>query len=156
MPQSACAYLWGNARVSFGPILEPRLSARTVAAARSPTLRSRVTNGSQLLANVDGRTAEARRYRDLVISFADDLGGVDKLTEADKALCRQAAASVVAGERMQTEIVSGRDVDLEQLSRMMNITTRLLGRLRTHHKPAKAISPLATHFASPAAREAHG
>jgi hypothetical protein len=108
MPQSACAYLWGNARVSFGPILEPRLSARTVAAERSPTLRSRVTNGSQLLANVDGRTAEARRYRDLVISFADDLGGVDKLTEADKALCRQAAASVVAGERCNGDRVGKR------------------------------------------------
>jgi hypothetical protein len=132
------------------------LSARTAAAERSPTLRSRVTNGSKMIANVDGRTAEARRYRDLVISFADDLGGVDKLTEADKALCRQAAASVVAGERLQTEILSGRDVDLEQLSRMMNITTRLLGRLRTRHKPAKSTSPLAAHFANPPVREACG
>ena len=29
---------------------------------RPQTLRSRVTNGSQLLAGIDGRTAPARRY----------------------------------------------------------------------------------------------
>ena len=42
---------------------------------RSRTLRSRVTNGKDLLANVDGRTAAARRYRDLRLSLTDDLGG---------------------------------------------------------------------------------
>ena len=125
-------------------------------AQRPPRSRSAATNNPLLLQGVGGNSEHGRRFRDLVISFADDLGGVAKLTEADKALCRQAAASVVAGERLQTEIVSGRDVDLEQLSRMMNITTRLLGRLRTRRKPAKATSPLATHFASPAAHEARG
>lgn len=115
-------------------------------------VRSRVSNGSKLLAKVDGRSADARRYRDLVISFADDLGGVDKLTEAEKALCRQAAASIVAAERVQAEIVAGRDVDLEQLTRLTNVTTRLLGRLRARQKPARPTSPLAAHFSNPLAR----
>jgi len=132
------------------------LPVREAIAERSPTVRSRITNGRRLLAGVDGRTAEARRYRDLVISFADDLGGADKLTEAEKALCRQAAASVVASERLQSEIVAGREVDTEQLVRLTNVSTRLLARLKAKAKPAKPVSPLAAHFAVPPAREARG
>ena len=56
---------------------------------RSLTLRSRVTNGRKLVAAVDGRSAEARRYRDLVMSLADDLGGALAVTEAQRALIRQ-------------------------------------------------------------------
>jgi hypothetical protein len=40
-----------------------------------PTSRSRVTNGSKFISGVDGRSAEARRFRDLAMSFADDAGG---------------------------------------------------------------------------------
>jgi hypothetical protein len=54
--------------------LEISLTDIQASAARSRTLRSRVTNGSQLLAGVDGRTAAARRYRDLCMALADDMG----------------------------------------------------------------------------------
>jgi hypothetical protein len=50
-------------------------------AERLPTVRSRVTNGAKMIAGVDGRSADARRYRDLAMSFADDAGGPDSLTE---------------------------------------------------------------------------
>ena len=32
---------------------------------RKPTARSRVSNGADLLAGIDGRSAMARRYRDI-------------------------------------------------------------------------------------------
>ena len=72
---------------SSGSALAAELPAgRSGVASRAPTTRSRVTNGRQLLANIDGRSAEARRYRDIVMSFADDLGGAVGLTEAQRAL----------------------------------------------------------------------
>lgn len=36
--------------------------------------RSKVTNGTRMLADLDGRSRQARRWRDLVISYADDIG----------------------------------------------------------------------------------
>jgi hypothetical protein len=110
-------------------------------AGRSRTLRSRVTNGKDLLANVDGRTAAARRYRDLAIWLADDLGGAASLTEAQRALVRQAAAMIVQSEKLQGEVLRGEVVDCEQLTRLANAATRILSRLglkRTvRHTPSR-------------------
>ena len=99
------------------------------AADRPPTVRSRITNGKDLLANVDGRTADARRYRDLAASLADDLGGAATLTEAQRALVRQAAAMIVQSERLQSAVLRGELVDVEQLTRLANAATRILSRL---------------------------
>jgi hypothetical protein len=98
-------------------------------AERSPTVRSRITNGKDLLANVDGRSAAARRYRDLALSLADDLGGAASLTEAQSALVRQAAAIIVQSERLQSGVLRGELVDSEQLVRLCNAATRILSRL---------------------------
>jgi hypothetical protein len=56
------------------------LESATVAS-RPSTVRSRVTNGSKMVRGVDGRSADARRYRDLAMALADDLGGAAGLTE---------------------------------------------------------------------------
>lgn len=111
-------------------------------AERSTTLRSRVTNGKELLANVDGRTATARRYRDLTISLADDLGGATGLTEAQRALVRQAAAMIVQSEKLQGEVLRGEIVDCEQLTRLANAATRILTRLGSKRSLAPTPSRL--------------
>jgi hypothetical protein len=100
-----------------------------VTAPRSSTTRSRITNGKSLLANIDGRTADARRYRDLTASLADDLGGAGGLTEAQRALVRQAAAMIVQSEKLQGAVLRGELVDVEQLTRLANAATRILSRL---------------------------
>ena len=41
--------------------------------------RSRVSNGKKLLPLTDGRSATARRFKDLVEDIAADLGGKDHL-----------------------------------------------------------------------------
>ena len=110
------------------------------AAGRSPTLRSRVTNGSQLLANVDGRTADARRYGDLAVSLADDLGGAASLTEAQRALVRQGAAMIVQSEKLQGAVLRGELVDVEQLTRLANAATRILTRLGIK-RAARVVQP---------------
>jgi hypothetical protein len=91
--------------------------------------RSKISNGSRMLAGVDGRSAEARRYRDVAIALADDLSGQDKLSEPAKILVRQAAALTVQVESLQAKIVSGRDIDLEQLTRLSSVLSRTLHRL---------------------------
>jgi hypothetical protein len=117
-------------------------------------LRSRVTNGSKMIAGVDGRSAEARRYRDLAMSFADDLGGADSLTEAQRALVRQAAALSVKSEKLQGDMISGKDVSDEQLTRVCNSLSRTLNRLGIKKRAVRKLSPLAAHFSLPPACEA--
>lgn len=91
--------------------------------------RSAITNGSWLLDGVDNRKALGRRYRDLCIAFADDLGGETRLTAPQEALIRQAAAVTVESEKLQGSIVRGEAVDHEQLVRLSNLQGRLLRQL---------------------------
>ena len=71
----------------------------------------------------------ARRYRDIAIALADDLGGQDRISEPSKILVRQAAALTVQVEVLQSKIVAGEDVNLEQLTRLSNVLGRTLQRL---------------------------
>ena len=123
------AYYQGNSRVFLSTNLEANVSDCATFAERPSTVRSRITNGSKQLANVDGRTAAARRYRDLAQSLADDLGGAASLTEAQRALVRQAAGMIVRSEQLQAAILRGEIVDNEQLTRLANAATRILTRL---------------------------
>jgi hypothetical protein len=120
-----------------------------VVAPRPLTVRSALTNDPLLLRGVDGRSVEARRYRDVAIALADDLGGQDRLSEPSKILVRQAAAMTVQVESLQSKIVSGEDVNLEQLTRLSNVLGRTLQRLGLRKPRARSSSPLAEHFSRP-------
>ena len=117
-------------------------------AARSTRLRSRVTNGSKLVAGLDGRSAEARRYRDLIISYWDDLGGVDRITEAQRTLIGQAATLQIQSERVQAAVLRGEQVNLEQLTRLANASTRILSRLGLKRERRDAAPDLAAYLAA--------
>jgi hypothetical protein len=123
-------------------------------APRPLTVRSAMTNDPLALRGVDGRSIVARRYRDVAIALADDLGGQDKLSEPSKILVRQAAALTVQTETLQAKIVAGEDVDLEQLTRLSNVLGRTLQRLGLKKPRAKPASPLAEHFSRPPERSA--
>jgi hypothetical protein len=101
-----------------------KLSAVDGLIARPPaTARSRVTNG-RLVAGVDGRSSDARRFRDVSRELEAGIGGV--LTEADRVLIRQAAALTVQAERQQAAIVNGEAVDADELVRLANAVARTL------------------------------
>jgi hypothetical protein len=91
----------------------------------------------------------ARRYRDVAIALADDLGGQDKLSEQSKILVRQSAALTVQVEGLQSKIVAGEDVDVEQLTRLSNALSRMLHRLGLKRAKVGPASPLAEHFSRP-------
>ncbi len=108
---------------------------------RSPNTRSRITNRSEMLRGIAGRSAEARRYGDLIEGFVADFV-VQKRGALELALIRQAAALTVQAEALQTKIVRGEDIDLEQLTRLTNVLTRTLKELglkkRRADKPSLA------------------
>jgi len=104
-------------------------SNSTALASRPSTTRSRITNGSRLLRGIDGRSASARRFRDLVDSFVSELGGIDKVGESEKATIRQAASLTLRCESLQADLVNGLPVDDEQMVRLANVASRLLGKL---------------------------
>ena len=120
----------------------------------SPTSRSRVTNGRELLPNVDGRSRSARRYRDIVSALVAERGGEAALSESEKALVRSAASLTVQSEAMAAAMVRGEPIDPEQMTRVNNALTRTLSALNKR-KPAKAAAPdLASHLASKGLRTA--
>lgn len=114
----------------------------------STSNRSAVTNGTQMLQGIDGRSPEARRYRDLCREYIAELGGDQSVTEARRALVRQAAGVAVAAEQMQAKIVRGEDIDAEQLVRLSNLQSRLLRQLGIGgSKPAAKPKSLADYLA---------
>ncbi len=54
--------------------------------------RSRVTNGKSIFIDaVDGRSAQARRFKDIYETVCEDRGGMDCLSEAQHQLARRAS-----------------------------------------------------------------
>jgi hypothetical protein len=72
---------------------------------RSPTVRSKLANGKKLLPLTDGRSATARRFRDLFEDICIDLGGIEILSEGQKQLARRAAMLSAECERMEAMAV---------------------------------------------------
>jgi hypothetical protein len=68
---------------------------------RSPTVRSKLANGKKLLPMTDGRSATARRFRDLFEDICADLGGMDLLSEGQKQLARRAVMLPAECERLE-------------------------------------------------------
>jgi hypothetical protein len=65
-------------------------------------LRSSISNGSSLLADVDHRSAWMRRLRDLIGDHVGDLGGEAALSTAELALVRRAAMLTLQLELMES------------------------------------------------------
>jgi hypothetical protein len=98
-----------------------------------PTSRSAVANGTRLhREGVDGRSASARRFRDLVRAFRREIG--DDPDEGRLALARQAAALTLQAEALQAKVAAGADVDADALVRVTNALARAVSALRAKAK----------------------
>ncbi len=106
--------------------------------APSLTNRSRVTNGTRLLAGMDKRSATGRRFRDLCQAYSAALGGLPSLGASDAALVKEAAAKTVLSEQIAAALARGESVNVEQAVRVGNMLQRILGRL---DRRAKALTP---------------
>jgi hypothetical protein len=104
-------------------------------AGRPLATRSQLTNRTRLLDGVDGRSSGARRFRDLVESFANDFGGRKRLTETEMALVKQAAAATLRAEQLQAAIAKGEHVDSDEMIRLSGTIRRLLASVTRKEDP---------------------
>lgn len=75
------------------PASRPSLSGlSSVKTVRPRVARSRLTNGTDLLPGVDGRSTWARLMRDVIASMMAHLGGEDRASEPQRMLSRRVAA----------------------------------------------------------------
>jgi hypothetical protein len=104
-----------------------------------PTSRSAVANGSRLFVEeLDGRSALARRYRDLVADFTSDIGG--NPSESQKQLIRRAASLSTWCEAQEVRMVNGEEVEIAPLTTAANSLRRILQDIGLH-RVAKDVTP---------------
>jgi hypothetical protein len=125
----------GNARV------EIRVENTQQLLSRKSHGRSRVGNGAKLLPLTDGRSATARRFKDLVEDISADLGGKALLSEGQKQLTRRAAMLSAECERQEALAARGEaEFNCELYGTMCDRLGRLFGRLGLERK-ARDVTP---------------
>jgi hypothetical protein len=91
--------------------------------AAKPSHRSRITNGSALLPGVDGRSAWARRARDVIAAHLSD---IPEPSAAERSIIRRAAVLTVELERLEVQFALAGAADPETL----DLYGRVSGNLR--------------------------
>jgi hypothetical protein len=88
--------------------------------------KSAVTNGD-LLPNIDGRLAIARRYKDLVASIT-----ADHNTAKLQLIKRFAAASCLA-ELLEARLAAGEDINAQDIALLASTSIRLANKIGIDH-----------------------
>jgi hypothetical protein len=101
-------------------------AAHAATEARAPRQRSAVTNGKRAFVDGDGNAAWTRRWRDLVMAHARDLGGADALSEAQSSLVRRVATIEIELEQLEGKLSKGEAVDLDGYTRAASHLRRIL------------------------------
>ena len=96
---------------------------------RKAQARSRVSNGRDVLPDVDGRSLIARRYRDISSAITADQGGVEQCSESRLQLIRRFAACSVLAEQAEAKLANGEEIDVTQHALLCSTLTRLASRL---------------------------
>lgn len=125
------------------------MPAESPTVARMPhTARSRVSNGSRILEGIDGRSAQARRFRDVLAEIVSDLGGPDLLSEGQRQLARRCAMLAVECEKLEALGVAGKAIDLEKYGQLTDRIGRAFQRLglRRTARDVTPASSLAEHI----------
>jgi hypothetical protein len=107
---------------------------------RKTHARSRVSNGRDILPDVDGRSLIARRYRDISNAIFIDQGGVERCSEARQQLVRRFAAASVIAEQLESRLANGEKIDIAEHSLLSSTLTRLATRIGIDRR-SKDISP---------------
>src|ERR1700724_2406238 len=109
--------------------------------------RRKMSNGSKLLPMTDGRSATARRFKDLVEDIAADLGGKAMLSEGQRQLIRRAAMLSAECERQEALSARGEaEFNCELYGTMCDRLGRLFGRLGLERKPRDVTPTLSDYL----------
>lgn len=91
---------------------------------------SAVSNGKLFLGDVDGRSAIARRFGDLVSELEAERGGRDAMGSVQRQAVRAYATLCVERERIETRMAAGETINTEgygQLCDRMDRQSRRMG-----------------------------
>jgi len=103
--------------------------------------RSIVTNGiAAFLPASASVLRKARRFRDVLAELTCDLGGDDRLSEAQRQLCRRAATLALQCEHWDAAAASGETVDWDLYSRTSGHLRRIFETLGVERK-ARDVGP---------------
>ena len=110
--------------------------------------KSRLTTAPVLLANVDGRTTVARRYRDIATAIATDQGGADRLSETRLQLIRRFSAAACLAEQLESRLARGEEIDIQEHSLLVSTMVRVAQRIGIDRR-AKNITPSLSEYLTP-------
>jgi len=126
--------------------MHARTKRRSVASAsRVPTAgkaqaRSRLSNGRDVLPDVDGRSVVARRYRDIIGTVVSDQGGAEHLSEARLQLIRRFSAASVLAEQMEARLARGEEINIQEYSLLVSTMVRVAQRIGIERR-ARNVTP---------------
>ena len=116
---------------------------RKAIASAKPAARSRVGNGRAILPDVDGRSSEMRRYRDILAQLVADMGGDP--SEAQTIIARRAATLAVWCEGCEAAMANGGELDIAAFTTASNALRRLLADLGLERR-VKDVTPTITEY----------
>jgi hypothetical protein len=108
--------------------------------------RSAVTSGRKLFVSGNPNSAWARRYHDLAVRHANDLGGPGELSEAQASLIRRAAAIECELELMEGRLSRGEEIDIDKFTRSASHLRRIFETLGVERRPRDVTPTLSTYL----------
>jgi hypothetical protein len=100
--------------------------------------RSRISNGRDLLPDIDGRSAVARRFKDITSAVLIDQG--ERLSESRIQLVRRFAAACVMAEQMEARLVNEEEINIAEHSLLCSTLVRIAQRIGINRVP-KNVTP---------------
>jgi hypothetical protein len=126
----------------------PKSSAdRAAVERRSSKQRSRMTNGTALLPDIDGRSAIARRFKDITSAILADQGGAEQCSETRLQLVRRFAAAAVLAEHLESRLANGEQIDIQEHALLCSTLTRLAQRIGTERRQRDVTPSLQQYLA---------
>ena len=129
-----------NSRTNRRNVSLAKPAARRVPTTEKAHARSRLSNGRDVLPDVDGRSVVARRYRDIIGAVISDQGGAEHLSEARLQLIRRFSGATVLAEQMEARLALGEQIDIREYSLLVSTIVRVAQRLGIERR-AKNVTP---------------
>ena len=120
-------------------------AGRVPAGIRPTKQRSRLTNGTALLPDIDGRSAIARRFKDIASGILADQGGADQCSELRLQLARRFAAAAVLAEQLESRLANGEQIDIQDHALLCSTLARLASRIGIERR-ARDVTTLADYL----------
>ena len=113
----------------------PVIDAQPVSPDRFPVKTRAAISNRDLLPGLDGRSASARQFRDLVHRFVSDMGGLDHCSEVKLGLMRGSPPPPCRASYRGAGAVNGEPVASTELCTLASTTVRIATRLGLERVP---------------------